>query len=85
MLLRFVQFSDEKRPCGAGAVDLVKDGRTGTGHPVSVAWTRCAIEGGLDRSRSKSATRGLASGPTRIDPGGAPFGTPPVRNEGREQ
>lgn len=33
MFLRFVEFSDEKRPCGAGAVDLSEDGRTGTGHP----------------------------------------------------
>ena len=83
--MRFVQFSDEKRPRGAGAVDLVKDGRTGTGHPVSVARARCGIEGELDRPLSGSAPSSLASGPTGIDPGGEQFGTPPVRNEGREQ
>ena len=85
VLVRFVQFSDEKRPRGASAVHLVKDGRTGTGHPVSVAQARCGIEGDLDRSASESAPSSLASGPTGIDPGGTQFGTPPVRNEERDQ
>ena len=85
VLVRFVQVSDQKRPRGASAVHLVEHGRTGAEHPVSLARARCGIEGELDRSASESAPRSLASGPTRIDPGGAPFGTPPVRTEGREQ
>lgn len=35
MLVRFVQFSDEERPCGAGTVDLVEDGRAGRGHGIA--------------------------------------------------
>ena len=45
MLLRFVQFSNEKRSRGASAVHLVEHGRTGTGHPVSVAGVGRDIEG----------------------------------------
>ena len=82
VFLRFVEFSHEERPCGAGAVDLVEHGRTGTEHPVSVAGVGGDVEGSIDRPLSESAPRSLASGPTGIDPGGAPFGTPPVRNEG---
>ena len=71
MLLRFVEFFDEKRPCGAGAVHLVEHGRTGSEHPVSVAWTRCAVECGLDRLASESVPRGWAVRPTSFDQGRA--------------
>ena len=84
MFLRFVQISREERPCGAGAVDLVKDGRTGTAHPVSVAGVGCDVEGGSDRLLSESASTSRTASPTGLDPG-APFGVSRVAMRERLQ
>ena len=54
--MRFVQLADKKRPGGAGAVDLVADGWTGTEHPGSVAGLGYDVEGELDR-RSRRIMR----------------------------
>ena len=67
VLDRFVQFSDEERPCGACAVDLIEDGRTGTEHPVSVAAHRCDVEGGLDRPASEFVPSSPIEGPTVVE------------------
>ena len=74
MLVRFVEFSDEKRPCGAGAVDLVEDGRTGTGHPGSVAGLGCEVQGGSDRAASELVPSSPTAGPTAVELDGAPSG-----------
>ena len=73
MVLRFIQISREERPCGTGAVDLVKDGRTRTGHPGSVAGVECDVEGEMARIASEFLPTSRAAGPTGLDLG-APFG-----------
>ena len=74
MLVRFVEFSDEERPCGAGTVDLVEDGRTGTEHPGSVAGLGCEVEGGSDRAASELVPSSPTAGPTVVELDGAPTG-----------
>ena len=67
MFLRFIQISGEERPSGTGAVDLVKDGRTGAGHPVSVAEVECDVEGEMERPASEFLpTRRTAAPGSRI-------------------
>ena len=73
MFLRFTQISGEERPRGAGAVDLVEHGTTGTGDPVSVAEVGCDVEGEMDRPLSESAPTSRTTGPAGLDPG-APYG-----------
>ena len=76
MVLRFVQISSEERAHSAGAVDLVMDARTGTGHPVSVAEVACTVESGLDRPLSEFAPASQSAGPTGLEPGGVSFPVP---------
>ena len=85
MFLRFVQFSDEKRPCGAGAVDLIKDGRTGTEHPVSVAGVGSDVEGESARPLSEFASKRRAGGRTGLDPCWAQLGVSRVTMRERKQ
>ena len=74
MLVRFVQFSDEERPCGAGTVDLIEDGRTGTEHPGSVAGPGYDVEGESDRYASAFVPSSPIEGPTVVMLDGAPTG-----------
>ena len=74
VLVRFVQFSDEERPCGAGTMDLIEDGRTGTEHRGSVAGLGCDVEGASDRSASEFVPSSPIEGPTVVVLDGAPIG-----------
>ena len=65
MLPRIVQFSDEERPCRTRAVDLVKDGRTGSEHPVRVAWDRSRVEGESAHAASEFAPKFRTDCPAR--------------------
>ena len=76
-----VEFSDEERPCGAGAVDLVKDGRRRSGHPGSVARTGSKNEGGLERPLSEFASKKRAEGRSGLEPCRAPLRTPEAHGE----
>ena len=69
VFLRLAEFSREKRPCRAGTVDLVEDGREGAEHLVSVARAGYGFKGGLDRRASEFFPRIQAEGPTRLDQG----------------
>ena len=74
MVLRFVQISSEERPCGTGAVDLVKYGRTRTAHPVSVAGVDCDVEGEMARPASEFLPTSSTAGPTGLNSGEEPGG-----------
>ena len=74
VLLCFVKFSDEKRPCGACAVDLIEERRPGTEHRRSVARTWSQNEGGPDRPLSEFVPSSPSESPTVVGLNGAPIG-----------
>ena len=73
MLLGFVQLSGEKSPCGAGAVDLIEEGWTGTEHLVSVAGVGHNVEGEFARPASEFFPSNPTAGPTAVELDGAPI------------
>ena len=74
VFLRFVQFSNEERPCRAGTVHLVEDGGSGTEHPVSVAGVGRDVEGELARPASEFVPSSPTAGPTVVELDGPAIG-----------
>ena len=85
VFLCLVKFSGEQGPRGTSAVHLIKDGGSGTEHPMSVAGVACNVERKRERSLSEFSPRRRSNGPAGLDPDAGPVAVSRVEMRGKRK